>query len=404
VLDRVAVLRGSRHPCRRVAVSALIALTTASLAACGSSSPASTASSPASTAASSATRSSTGTFVPTATMAVFADTTGAFAQYGVPFTHGAQIAADYLKQKGQANLTLKVQDTMADSATAVEELRNDASAGVHFAVSYDITPVALAAGAVAQRSSILYLASAVAANVPEAGPFIYQGPDSTAELVANNIVPELQKLGAKTIAIAVDDDDFGTSTGNLIQQAAIAAGLKVKTYQKWSPTATDFSPQIASIKNAGVDAVASVSVAATGALFVKQARAAGLNVPMISGSGWDTPQFFQLAGNKISNVYAVTDFVPGETSALAVQFDQMYRAKYGLAPDTNAASGFDAVLIEATAMIHAGSTDPNKAREAMTTLSVDGVTGSNLHFSAGRSIQKQDLIVISKDGNWVLVG
>jgi branched-chain amino acid transport system substrate-binding protein len=386
----------------RIVAAAAVVAASVVLVACSSGAGSSSSSAAGSGSSSSGANAASGTkaFVPTTTIATFADTTGAFAQYGIPFTRGAQIAAEYLKQTGKANLTLDVQSTDADPATAVEEIRTDASAGIHFAVSYDVTPVALAAGPVAERSSILYLASAVAANVPEPGPFIFQGPDSTAELVAENIVPELQKLGAKSIAIAVDNDDFGTSTGNLIEQAAKAAGMTVKTYQKWSPTATDFSPQINNILNAKVDAVASSSVAATGALFVKQARAAGLDVPMISGSGWDTPQFFQLAGNDVKNVYAVTDFVPNGTRPLIAQFVQLYKAKYGEDPDTNAASGFDAVLIEASAMIKAGSIDSSMVREAMTTLNIDGVTGTGLHFNSDRSIQKQDIIVTGVNGNW----
>jgi branched-chain amino acid transport system substrate-binding protein len=133
---------------------------------------------------------------------------------------------------------------------------------------------------------------------------------------------------------------------------------------------------------------------------VKQARAAGLDVPMISGSGWDTPQFFQLAGNDVKNVYAVTDFVPNGTRPLIAQFVQLYKAKYGEDPDTNAASGFDAVLIEASAMIKAGSIDSSMVREAMTTLNIDGVTGTGLHFNSDRSIQKQDIIVTGVNGNW----
>jgi branched-chain amino acid transport system substrate-binding protein len=369
---------------------ATLAVASLALAACGAaSSGSSNSASPA------------GPFVPTTTIAVSAGLSGAFAQYGQPFAQGAQIAADYLKQQGKANLTLKDQDSAGDPATAVPQLRNDATAGINFVASYDPSPVALACGPIAQRDSILYLASAVAANVPQSGSFIYQGPDSTAGLVASNMIPELQKLGAKRIAIAVDDDDFGTSTGDLIQQDAEAAGITVATYQKWDPTGTSFATTITNIENAHVDAVASSSVAATGALFAKQARAAGLDIPMISGSGWDSPQFQQLAGNSITGVYAVTDFIPTGTSPIIQTFVSMYKAKYGTDPDTNAASGFDAILILASAMDQAKSIDPNAVRIAMETVSVDGVTGSGLHFNAQRSIQKQDIIVTNSNGQWV---
>lgn len=387
MFDRIRV-PGSHS--RRTAAAVVIAAT-GLLAACGSSNSSS----------SSAAATSAPAFVPTATVATLAGLSGAFAQYGNPFVNGAQIAADYLKSQNKANLTLKIEDNKGDPATAVTNMRNDAAAGITFAVSYDPSPVALAVGPVVQRSSILYLTSAVAATVPDSGTFVFQGPDSTAGLVASNIIPRLQKLGAKTIAIAVDNNAFGTTTGDLIQAAAQAAGITVATYQKWGPTATDFAPQISNITNAHVDAVASTSVAATGALFVKQARAAGLAVPMIAGSGWDSPQFFQLAGNSVTDVYAVTDFVPTGTTPIISKFVALYNAKYGKDPDTNAASGFDAVLIEASAMIQAQSVTADAVRTAMATIKVDGVTGTGLHFDSRRSIQKNDIIVTASNGNWV---
>jgi branched-chain amino acid transport system substrate-binding protein len=356
---------------------------------------------------SSSTASSTGNQAghePTATIVATAPTTGEFAEYGIRYVRGALLAAQYAAAHHMADITIKQENSQGDPATAVTIARNVISSGIHFIVDYDAYQVLLAAAPVAQRAGALLVAGTKVSNITSVGSWIWQGPDGSTALDAKNIVVVLKRLHAKTIAIAVDNDNDGPTGIPLIESDARAAGITVKTVQEWDPTATDFSPQINNIIHAHVDAVASFSVVTTGALFIKQARAAGLNVPMVDGSGWDTSQFFQLAGSNVKNVYCVTDFVPTEPSPIVRDLDQAYMAKYHQQPNNDVATGFDAVLVIADAMKIAGSASPTAVRAAMARVNLDGAEGSDLHFSSARLVEKSTLVVTASNGQWVESG
>ena len=50
------------------------------------------------------------------------------------------------------------------------------------------------------------------------------------------------------------------------------------------------------------------------ALIAKQARALGLEQPLLGGDGWDAPELWQLGGDALNGSYISTHYSPDDPS------------------------------------------------------------------------------------------
>jgi len=136
-----------------------------------------------------------------------------------------------------------------------------------------------------------------------------------------------------------------------------------------------------------------------GSQFIVEARKQGLDQPIISGDGLDSPTLWEKAGRYAQGTIVGTCFHPDMPNRTTQQFVQRFRKKYGVLPDTWSAQGYDAVRLIGAAMEKAGSTVPPKVADALRALKDwQGVTGVHNFNQYGDVINKS--IVIKKvDGN-----
>ena len=101
-------------------------------------------------------------------------------------------------------------------------------------------------------------------------------------------------------------------------------------------------------------------------------------------------------------------FSADATDDATVSFVTKYQEKYGETPNQFAADAYDGVYIVYEALKAAGCTadmSPSEICEAlvgvMTTLSVDGLTGQGMTWSANGEVAKAPMAVVIKDGVYV---
>ena len=122
------------------------------------------------------------------------------------------------------------------------------------------------------------------------------------------------------------------------------------------------------------------------ALIAKQARALGLNQPLLGGDGWDAPELWQLGGDALNNSYITTHYSPDDPSPRIQEFVQEYKQRYqNVVPDAHAALAYDAMMLLFDAIKRAAPqldkamniTDKRDAiRQAMSnTKNFEGLTG-----------------------------
>ena len=81
-------------------------------------------------------------------------------------------------------------------------------------------------------------------------------------------------------------------------------------------------------------------------VIVNQLRAAGIETPVISGDGFDTPLLVEVGGEGSRNVYFATHMSFENQSPLVQNFAKAYKAEYGIDPENAfAALGYDAARL-----------------------------------------------------------
>ena len=142
-------------------------------------------------------------------------------------------------------------------------------------------------------------------------------------------------------------------------------------------------------------------------MILQQAKNIALNVKYFGCDGLDgiltMPNF---DASLAEGVMLLTPFAANATDEYTVNFVQKYSEKYGT--DTMnqfAADAYDAIYIIKTAMEKAGITADMSASDmcdamktAMTQITVDGVTGTGIHWAADGEPSKAPKAVVIKDG------
>jgi len=163
-------------------------------------------------------------------------------------------------------------------------------------------------------------------------------------------------------------DNFRRLTGN---QNAILATVNYNTGDQ------DFSAQLTTIRAQNPDVIFAPGNYTESALVMKQARELGINVPVIGGDTWETPEFIDVGRERVEGAVFSTFFAAEYAgSPQAKTFLDEYAKRYNKEPAAVTALGYDGYLVALDAIKRAGSTDPAKIRDAIAkTSGFVGATG-----------------------------
>jgi branched-chain amino acid transport system substrate-binding protein len=137
----------------------------------------------------------------------------------------------------------------------------------------------------------------------------------------------------------------------------------------------DLSPFVTYYKQRGADLVFVAGTGASGDAFLREARRQGLSAHLVGGDGWSV-----LASDTANSdgVYVGAPFTAEDKHPEAKRFVEAFRKRFGMTPDGNAALAYDATMLLADAVTHAGS-DRRHIRDYLATLAehgpYQGVTG-----------------------------
>ena len=191
--------------------------------------------------------------------------------------------------------------------------------------------------------------------------------------------------GAKTAAIITQlGDDYSSGLGNFFKSAFVklAGESSIVAEEQFQTNQTDFKAILTNIKAANPDVIFAPSSIATAPLIIKQARELGITAKIMAGDTWENGSIIENAGADAEGVVISTFFDEGDTSnTVAADFITGFKAylvengQDDIIPAVSAL-GYDAYLAAIKAIEAAGSTDTNAIRDALTTLSFEGVTGA----------------------------
>ena len=169
------------------------------------------------------------------------------------------------------------------------------------------------------------------------------------------------------IAIVNENTDYGTSVGDAIEAEAKKDNVPVAIRIPYAASSTDVSAQVLQLKQAQPDVIIFISYTADSILYMKTMKNLDYKPPMIIGddSGFSDPSFIPAVNDIAQGVMNRSAWDIGKPGSTTEKINEMYKAKTGRDLDDTSARNMQGFFALAEAINRAGSTDPEKIRDAL---------------------------------------
>lgn len=337
--------------------------------------------------------------------------TGGMSSIDAPALYGAQLAAKLINEKGGVNgqkIEIVSIDTKTDQQAAALGAKNVLSSNVIAGIGYGDTTFVMAAAPLFEEKKIPFVTSG--ATHPELPAWVGEhmfmvpfGDDDQSFAIADHAYG---KLNVRNVAVWTDQSmDFTKALSKFFVQRMKERGAKITLEDSFQMGDKDFSAQIARLKaaNPKPDAVFVSAIPNEAGITVKQIREAGLDLPIVSGDGFDTELVSTVPGEKFANkVYFSTHTYRADDRPEVQAFVDAYKKGYNREPENAfAALGYDAVGLIADALKRAGKNNPAALTKALSeTKSFGGVTGVVAYTRPSRVPAKPVAIIGLENGKY----
>jgi branched-chain amino acid transport system substrate-binding protein len=332
--------------------------------------------------------------------------TGGISQFGIGCHQGITLAFEELNAAGGVLgqkvelITEDDQSKPGQSATVVRKLITQDKV---IAILGDATSSAtLESAPIAQSNKIpMITPSATNPRITAVGDFIFRVcflDEFQGRVIARFASKNLK---AQKVAILTDTkQDYSVDLAKFFKEEFAKLGGVIAVEQSYATGDTDFRAQLTSIRASKPDAICLPGYYQEVGLIIRQGRQIGLKMPFIGCDGWANQALLDIGGKAVEGCYFTNHFSPDDQAPNVKNFVEKYRAKYGSAPDTFAALGYDAARLLAAAVQRSGTADSTAIRDAIAkTAGFEGVTGL-ISFDSNRNASKPGLVITVKDGRF----
>lgn len=331
--------------------------------------------------------------------------TGAYANYGLSEKNGAELAVKEINEAGGIagkQIELSYQDSQGESESAVNAYGKLMDWGMEVSLGGVLSGETASIVAAARDDDVLLLTPSGSADKCIDGNDkafrvcfynSYQGAAAAQYIKDNNMVD--------TVGILYQsDNDYSVGLYNAFVAKCGELGITIAETQTFtSTTSTDFSTQVNALVASGAKLVFIPIYAEEASTFLTQARGkfAG-DVYFFGADGLDgilgkVEQDPTIA----NNVLMLTPFSADNPAENVQSFVKKYQEAYGATPDQFAADAYDAIYVIKAAVEKAGSTSGAALASALTSLTVDGVTGI-MTWTADGNTNKPASAILYYDG------
>ncbi len=342
--------------------------------------------------------------------------TGGASAYGLAVKAGMEVAVEEINAKGGLQIEFNAQDDEADGEKAVSAYNVLKDWGMQVMAGQVTTGSALAVAPETVTDNMFNLTpSASAESLALTGPNVFQmcftDPNqgaSAAELVSTKFA------GSKVGIIYDSSDDYSSGLYKGFSDKATELGVEVvATTSYTADNKADLSTQVTKCQDAGADLVFLPIYYTEAAQILTYANRVGYTPKFFGCDGMDG--ILTVEGFDTSLAEGLTLMTPFDANAsdeATQSFVTKFKAKMdGLVPNQFAADGYDVIYAIYDAMTAAGVTGNETAEELCTilegqfaTMSVDGLTGTGMHWDANGMISKAPAAVVIENGVYVPMG
>lgn len=331
--------------------------------------------------------------------------TGAYANYGLSEKNGAELAVKEINEAGGIagkQIELSYQDSQGESESAVNAYGKLMDWGMEVSLGCVLSGENASVVAAARDDDVLLITPSGSADKCIDGNDkafrvcfydSYQGAAAAQYIKDNNMVD--------TVGILYQsDNDYSVGLYNAFVAKCGELGITIAETQTFtSSTNTDFSTQVSALVSSGVKLVFIPLYAEEASTFLTQAHGKFADdVYFFGADGLDgilgkVEQDTSLA----NNVLMLTPFAADNPAENVQSFVKKYQEAYGATPDQFAADAYDAIYVIKAAVEKAGSTSGAALASALTSLTVEGVTGT-MTWTADGNTNKPASAILYYDG------
>ena len=339
--------------------------------------------------------------------------TGGASAYGLAVKAGMEVAVEEINAKGGLQIEFNAQDDEADGEKAVSAYNVLKDWGMQVMAGQVTTGSALAVAPESAADNMFNLTpSASAESLALTGDNIFQmcftDPNqgaSAAELVSTKFA------GSKVGIIYDSSDDYSSGLYKGFSEKAAELGVEVvATTSFTADNKADLSTQVTQCKDAGADLVFLPIYYTEASQILSYANKIGYAPQFFGCDGMDgilTVEGYDTA--LAEGLVLMTPFDANASDEATQSFVSKFKEKMdGLVPNQFAADGYDVIYAIYNGLTNAGATGSESAEELCTmlkeqfaTMTVDGLTGTGMHWDANGMISKAPAAVVIENGVYV---
>jgi len=221
------------------------------------------------------------------------------------------------------------------------------------------------------------------------------------DIFSSKVIAEFgaNDLKKKKWAVIHGTDAFGASGGKLLIDQLKALGITPVIEQGINNGQADLTPVVLAVRNSGADVLATyIAFENDVALFARQLKQFGVNIPWIGSASVASPISRNLAGPALYGTYVVADF-DANSSPEAKKFADEFNTAHKVIPDDQPAWVYDAVMLTVEAIKKTGGTDPMKLRDALHAIKGFKGTEGTYTFDENGDGLRAYIIIQNENGN-----
>ncbi len=301
---------------------------------------------------------------------VIAPMTGNNIMVGEFVVNGAKLAQKHINEKGgilgkKLELVFEDEvDNVQTSVNAMTKMLNRPEVVAFFGSTYSAFCIAVSPQVLEKKMPML--AGGSSANIPkEKNPYVWQArmtDDNSGVLLAKAATETLKMKNPAILHIA---DSFGTGLKDQTVNAFKKIGIEVKPNLIFAhvPDEKQFGPLLSQIAHSDADGLIAITHQMPASVVCMQVEAAGLDLPLLGSSSFNSVVARETAKEAANGWYAVADWTPEVTTPSGQAFAKSYREEYKGKPDSDmpAVTAYDSVTLFAEACRLANSTTDREA-------------------------------------------
>jgi branched-chain amino acid transport system substrate-binding protein len=296
-------------------------------------------------------------------------------------------------------VTYEVSDTSTSPEVAVTALHRALERGKPVAAAASIFGTQMLAMApLAQRAGVPLITVSGTAKLTELGnPYIFRFFPGDVVVKVAHARYAVEVLGAKRPALLYQTTSYGQSGRAQLAKILNDLGAPLVFEEALAPSVKDMLPALAKLRAAKPDVILLHLHSGPTALAIRQAREAGINLPVVAGSAMHQPSTAKLLSQaQLSGVCAESAASPiSESGAKLVAFTREFRTRFHTEPDAFALAQYDGINM-VLAALKDGANNAEQVRDWLAGHTFEGLAMT--YKSDGKGNMAHDALIVCYDG------